>query len=264
MEEKLKVYGGGAKILAMLMVAGAAWSYASSYAKQIDPASMRTFSVSGDGKVVTVPDVAAFTFSVITEGGKNVSALQKENVDKVGSAIDFLKSSGVEEKDIKTQAYNVEPRYEYYSCGVTYSSKGEACPPPQIVGYTVRQSVGVKVRNFDKIGDVMAGVVEKGANSTSDFQFTIDDPTSILADARAQAIEKAKDKAEQVAKTAGFSIGKLVSIDEGGYIPAAYRNAKITSSPEVYGMGGGADSSVAVEPGSQDITVSVTLRYEIK
>ena len=260
MKEKIKDYVGWAIVFALVVVSVSAWMYVGSYAKQIDPASMRTFSVSADGKVVSLPDVATFTFSVITEGGKNLGELQKQNVEKVNTAIAFVKENKIADKDIKTEQYSVEPRYEYANCGLYM---GKTCPPPTIVGYTVRQSVLVKVRDFEKAGDIISGVVEKGANSVSQLQFTIDDPTKILADARKQAIEKAREKAEQIADAAGFSVGKLISIDEGGYYPTPmYRNAKVTN--EAYGMGGADVSAPSIQPGSEEVTASVTLRYEIK
>jgi uncharacterized protein YggE len=263
MEQKIKNYVGWATIFALVVVSASAWMYAGSFAKQVDPASMRTFSVSGDGKVITVPDVATFTFSVITEGGKNLGDLQEQNVEKVNKAIAFVKENGVADKDIQTQQYSVEPRYQYSNCGV-YG--GTVCPPPQIVGYTVRQSVLVKVRDFDKAGDMISGVVDEGANSVSQLDFTIDDPTKVLADARSQAIEKAKEKAAQIAEAGGFSVGKLISIDEGGYYPSPqYRNAKVMNETLGYGMGG-ADmvAAPAIEAGSEEVTVTVNLRYEIK
>lgn len=262
MTQKIKDYLGIALIFSSILIAVSALSYVGSYAKQIDPASLRTFSVSGEGKVVSVPDVATFTFSVITEGGKNIGDLQKQNVDKINKAISFVKESGVEDKDIKTEQYSVEPRYQYSSCGSLYGSSS-VCPPPEIVGYTIRQSVLVKVRDFDKAGDVISGVVEKGANSVSQLQFTIDDQTKVLAEAREQAIEKAKEKAEQIADAAGFSIGKLISIDENGYTPTPmYRNAKVMDYAT--GVGGAGLESASIEPGSQEVTTYVTLRYEIK
>lgn len=266
MDNKIKNYVGGALIVSMLIVAVSAWSYVSSYARQIDPSSLRTFSVSGEGKIIAVPDVATFTFSVITEGGKNLSDLQKQNVEKVNKAIAFVKENGVAEKDIKTEQYSVEPRYQYYNCSGYLTKGGEVCPPPQIIGYTVRQSVLVKFRDFAKAGDIIGGVVEKGANSVSQLQFTIDEPTKVMADARTQAIERAMEKADQIAEATGFSVGKLISIDEGGYYPSQYRNAKVMNmTTEAYGMGGGDMASApAIEAGSQEVTVSVTLRYEIK
>ncbi len=264
MSDKTKNYLGIAIIVVMLMFGFAALSYVSSYSnyvdsysKSIQPSSFRSFSVSGEGKVVAIPDVAQFTFSVITEGGKNIANLQKENSEKVNKAIEFVKANKVEAKDIKTQNYNLTPRYQYYSCPRT----GGSCPPPEIVGYTITQTVLVKVRDFNKIGDIVVGVVQNGANSVSELSFTIDDPTKVENQARAEAINKAKEKAKDVAKAGDFRVGRLLSIQEG-YIQPFYTYKEMAP----LGLGGGGEPSVPpiIEPGSQEVTVSVTLTYEIE
>ena len=93
--------------------------------------------------------MAKFSFSVITEGGKNLADLQKENTKKVNGAIDFVVANRVDKKDIKTTGYNVSPRYEYSSC--PSSPIARECPPPSIVGYTISQDVQVKVRDFNVV-----------------------------------------------------------------------------------------------------------------
>lgn len=257
MTEKMKGYLGGAAVIGVLAVSYAAVSYVRTYSQSIEPSSFRSFTVSADAKVVAVPDVAAFTAAVITEGGLNLGALQEANVEKTNKVVAYIKANGVDEKDVKTEGYSVEPRYQYYGC------ETGACPPPRIVGYTVRQTVSVKVRDFTKAGEILGGVVTNGANSVSSLSFTIDDPTEVQAAARAEAITKAKAKAKLIAREAGFSVGRLLSIDEGGYVPPTpyyYR--------EAYGMGGVANEmkadSPAIEPGSEDVRVTVTLRYEIR
>jgi uncharacterized protein YggE len=257
--EKMKQYLNIAIIVALLVVAFSAWVYASSYSRSVEPGTFRSFSASGEGKVVAVPDVAQFDFTVVTEGGKDLGSLQADNTKKVNAAIDFVKGEGVDTKDVKTQSYNVSPRYQYYSCNHPESSV-TPCPPSEIVGYTVNQSIQVKVRDFSKTGDILSGVVKAGANTVSALQFTIDDPTAVKAQARAEAIEKAKQQAEEIANAGGFKIGKLLGIDESGIYPTSY-----------YGMGGAVmDKSVAsapmptIEAGSQDVTVNITLRYEIR
>lgn len=244
----------GVVMVGVLAFSYAAVSYVRTYSQSVEPSSFRSFSVSADAKVVAVPDVAAFSASVITEGGTNVTALQTANVEKTNAIIAYVKSQGVDEKDIKTEGYSVEPRYQYYGC------ETGACPPPTIVGYTVRQSLSVKVRDFAKAGDILGGVVENGANSVSSLNFTIDDPTAVQNEARAEAIAKAKAKAKAIADAGGFSVGRLLSIDEGGWAPP------IPYYERAYGMGGASDAKAtpSIEPGSQDVTVTVTLRYEIR
>ncbi|MFH0806324.1 MAG: SIMPL domain-containing protein [Candidatus Brennerbacteria bacterium] len=255
MTEKFKNYVWGAVIVGILAVSYAAVSYVRTYSQSIEPSSFRSFSVTADAKVVAVPDVAAFTASVITEGGLDLGALQTANTESTNKVIAYVKENGVDAKDVKTEGYSVEPRYQYYGCEMG------ACPPSRIVGYTVRQTVSVKVRDFTKAGAILGGVVTNGANSVSSLTFTIDDQTEVQAEARAEAIEKAKAKAELIADEAGFTIGRLLSIDEGGlaYPVPMYERA--------YGMGGAGDavkSVPSIEPGSQDVRVTVTLRYEIR
>jgi uncharacterized protein YggE len=257
MGDKTKNYLGIAIIISILVVAFSSWSFVRSYSRSIEPSSFRSFSVSGEGEVVTVPDVAEFSFSVITQGGTDIAALQEANVEKTNAAIDFVKSEDVDAKDIKTQNYNLEPRYQYYSC----PRDGGSCPPPEIVGYTITQTVLVKIRDFTKIGDVLGGVVDAGANSVSQLNFTIDDPEQVQNEARKEAISQAKVKAESIAKAAGFSLGRLLSISESGSFPqpVLYRAESLS-----YGIGGADLAAPSIEPGSEDVTINVTLTYEIR
>ncbi len=252
--------------IVILILAYSAYIYSDSFSKSIQPSSFRSFATTGEGKVTAIPDVAEFTFSIITQGGKDLASLQKTNTDKLNAAIDFVKSQGVDSKDITTQNYSVDPRYQYFNCGpqiLSPTSGAKPCPPPEIVGYTITQTVLVKVRDFTKIGDILSGIVNKGANSVSQLSFAIDNPDTYKNQARDEAIQKAKEKAQEIAKVGGFSLGKLLSIDEGYISPAM---PIYNTKAEALGMGGITASAPAptIEPGSQEITVDITLRYEIQ
>ncbi len=251
---------GGA--VALVAFAYASLSYVQTYSRSIEPSSFRSFAVQGEGKVIAKPDVAKFSFRVISQGGKDIAKLQRENTERVNRAIGLLKKSGIEEKDIKTEQYSVDPRYQYYSCPPPEPAGGaKPCPPAEITGYTVSQTVLVKVRNFDTIGDILTGVVEAGANSVSQLSFTVDDPAELESEARAEAIANAQKKATEIAKAGKFSLGRLLSLDEGSiYPPLYYRSEAKAIGME---MGGDAIPAPSIEPGSQEIRVAVTLRYEI-
>lgn len=257
MTEKAKSLLVYAALIGVLALSYAAVSYVKTYSRSIEPGAYRSFPVTGEGKVVAVPDVAEFTFSVITQGGKNLAKLQQENTEHANRAIGFIKSNGVEDKDIKTQGYSVEPRYQNVFCG----EGNRVCQPPEIVGYTITQTVSVKVRDFAKIGDLLSGVVSAGANSVSQISFTIDDRTALENKAREEAMMKAREKAEAMARAGGFRLGKLISINEGWGGPVYYGRA------EAFGVGGDAIKGVpapTIEPGSQDIVVNVTMVFEIR
>ncbi len=259
MNPKIKNYLGIAGVVAIAIVAIASWRFVGAYANSLQPGSYRSFSVSAEGKSVVIPDIAKFTFNVLTEGGKDLSALQTQNTENANKVIAFLDASGVDKKDIKTESYNVEPRYQYSNCGLLGNS---TCPPPQIVGYTITQSVSVKVRDIKKAGDILGGVVGNGANTVSQLNFTLDNPDSAKTSARSEAISKAKDKAKKIAREGGFRVGKLVSIqvNDGD------------NQPILYGMGGGFAEATSkdyaptptIEAGSKDVSVSVSLTYEIE
>lgn len=275
MNQNLKNILGGVGALAILAFGYAILSYVNSYSKVIEPSSFRSFSVTGEGKATSIPDIAEFSFQIITEGGADIAALQKKNTEAMNKAIDFVKEQGVENKDIKTQYYNLEPRYQTSACRVistpfapdapsfasgASASVTQTCPPPSIVGYTITQSVNVKVRDFKKIGDIMGGVVKNGANQVGSLSFTIDDPTKVQDEARTEAITKAKVKAKAIAKAGDFKMGRLLNIQEGSQYPvyssSLRMEAKVSDAV-------GAAPAPTIQPGSQEVNITVTLQYEI-
>lgn len=207
-----------------------------------------TISISGEGKVTGIPDIATIEVGLTTEK-KDVASAQKENTLKMNRLISNLKNLGVEDKDIQTSYYNIYPQYDW--------------PDGKQVlrGYQVNQSVSVKIRNLDKIGDILAAAGEGGANQVSGLSFNIDDPEKLRQEARIKALENAKEKADALAKVAGVKLGKIVSFSEYSAVPTP-----MYKSMEALGMGGGTGDMPApsVEKGSMDIVVNVTVSYEIK
>lgn len=259
MDEKIKNYLGVALTLGIVFSVLAGFWYLNFISRQALPG--RSFQVSGEGKELAIPDIAELSFGVLTEGGKNLAELQNQNSEKINKTIAFLKEKGIEVKDIKTQYYNISPRYQYFSCPVPLTGEMMAmsCPPSEIIGYSINQNVSVKIRDLNKVGDIVAGVVEKGVNTISGPSFTIDDPEELQNKARKEAIAKAKENAETVARSGGFKLGKLISIQEGISLPVPmlYERAYVLGK-------GVALEAPSIEPGSQEIQVTVTLVYEMK
>ncbi len=216
--------------------------------------------------MTVVPDIAQTSFGIVVEGGKDLGALQKQFTEKGNKVVAFVKSQGVDAKDVKTENYSLEPRYQYYDCGTRIyapsGAGGKPCPPPEIVGYTLRENITVKMRNFEKIGAIMKGGVDSGANTVAGLSFTIDDPTKVESEARGKAITEAKDKAQAVAAAGGFSLGRLLGIEEGGN-----QNYRYDYAPKSMSMGAvmsEAAPAPTIEAGSKDVIINVTLRYEIR
>lgn len=215
-----------------------------------------TLSVSDTGEVYAKPDLALTSFSVVTEA-KTVAEAMSENTKKMNAVIDFAKKQGIESKDLKTTNFNIYPQYEWL--------RGESCVIPcpngtrTLVGYEVRQSLQVKIRDMEKIGQIIEGVTGAGANQVNDLQFTIDDENALKKQARDQAIDKAKDKAEDLANKLGVNLVRITNFTESSAIPYYYGFDKAMSET---GMGGG-ESAPQIETGENKITVTVTITYEI-
>ncbi len=252
MNNTIKNYLGAALIVLALVAAFGIFQYTTFYARSAQ--SPRSFSVSGQGKVTGIPDVAQFTFGVITQGGTEIASLQDQNSKRGNAIIDFIKAQGVADKDIQTQSYTIEPRYQNLYCPQSSTS----CPPPEIVGYTVTQTVTVKIRDFSRISGILSGVAAKGANSVSQLSFKIDDPTNLQNQAMEKAMQEARKQAQALAAAGGFKLGRLISVGQGNVYPQP-----LYATGEIKGMGGVA-TVPSVEPGSQEISSVVSLTYEIQ
>lgn len=256
MNERIKNALGVVSIFAICAIAIATWHFANSYGRSVNFSAARNFTVFGEGRATGIPDIAKFSFSVITEGGMNLRDIQEQNTEKTNSAIAYLKTSGVEAKDIKTESYDISPRYRHFAP----PRNGGFVGPPEIVGYTITQTVSVKVRDLAKAGELLSGTVREGANSVSQLSFEIDDLSELKNEARAQAIAEAKRKAENVASNAGFGLGSIISISVDEHnrpSPMQARQLTIEGREDI-------QISPRIEPGAEEIFVTASIQFEIR
>lgn len=245
----------------LIIVIGVSFIVSIGKTLQSDEMQRPNLSVTGEGKLFVRPDIARFTATVVTDGA-HVGDAQNQNSHMSGAAIDFLKKQGVQDKDIKTITYSVEPQYQYDNrpplCSFTHPSV-VPCPvntPPRIVSYEVRNSVEIKVRDLNKIDDLLQGVVSAGANEVGSVTFTVEDEKAAMANARRQAIEDAQAKAVVLARDLGVRIKKIVGFSESGGGPIYYGRAL---EAQVSGEG-----TPPVQPGEQEIRSNVTITYEFR
>ncbi|MEK7211689.1 MAG: SIMPL domain-containing protein [Patescibacteria group bacterium] len=211
------------------------------------PTEVKTITIDGAGKITAVPDIGTVDVGFMTEG-KNVQAIQKENVAKMNKLIDAIKKLGIDSKDIQTTQYQIYPKYDY--------TNGRSA----LAGYTISQSIMIKIHDLDKISEVLAKAGDSGANQVGGLNFTFDDPEDLKVQVRGKAILNAKGKAEVLANSLGIKLGRIVGFSEGGSSPYPY---PLYKSAEGYGVGGGG-AAPAIEAGSLDITSNVSITYEIR
>ena len=208
-----------------------------------------SISVSGDGKAQAMPDIAELSFGIQVQ--RKTTA--KEAMDTLGKGMQkvlaAVKAAGIPDKDINTQSLSLNPAYDWTTGGQVMR------------GFDASQSLTVKVRDLDKVSDVLAAATNAGANQAGGVNFTVDDPEKSRAEAREKAIEQAQKKAITLASQLGMKLGKITSFSEGGgYMP-----------PVAYGRGGvmAMDAKAEVTPtpipvGEQEVSVQVSITYDLE
>ena len=245
-------------LIAMVVSLGA---YTNMTLKQADRSDlpMPSITVTGKGEVKAVPDIAQFSFSVLAEGSDAIKA-QELSGTAINEIVAYLKESGIAEKDIKTENYSLAPKYKYEPAPC--ATFGYCPPGDQVVdGFEVSQTITVKVRATDKAGVILAGIGEKGATNISSLDFTIDDPDTLMAEARQLAINDARTQAKKLAADLGVRLGHLLSYSENqpNYPVPFYGKAMLEAVS--------ADASFSgpeLPVGENKITSNVSLTFELR
>lgn len=210
-----------------------------------------TITVSGEGKVTATPDIAQVTLGVQTKRLDTSEAVVTQLEKAMTATLKALKDAGVDEKDISTQQLSLNPIYDWTENGQIFR------------GYEGNQTLIVKVRKLDSVGGVVSAASRAGSNQVGGISFTIDEPKVLQAEAREKAIADAKAQAIKLADQLDVHLGDLMNFSEGGgyYPPTPY--ARMDSAMGSTG-GGAKEESLVIPAGQQDITVNVSMTYEIE
>ncbi|MDR3238846.1 MAG: SIMPL domain-containing protein [Clostridiales bacterium] len=199
-------------------------------------------TVNGNGSVKIKPDIAYLNLGVTTQN-KDAKVAQAENSEQMNNILEALKNAGIEEKDIQTSDYSIYPQQDYQSGNGKYT----------IIGYTVNNSIQVKVRAIDQTGAILEAAVDAGANAGGGIQFSVADSTAAYQQALDLAIQDAVSKAGAIGKSLNAAVGSPVEITEmGNYAaPVLYGNADMKIAGE------SATGAVPVQSGDLSISASI-------
>ena len=159
-----------------------------------------------------------------------------------------LKSAGVENRDISTSTVRLNPQYRYADN-----------QPPVITGYQATNSVSVKFHDIAKSGGILDALVAQGANQISGPNLSLANPDAALDEARADAVARARARADLYAKAAGLSVARILSISESGDNAGGPPPA-----PVMYARAQADMAKTQIEPGETDITVTISVRFLLK
>jgi uncharacterized protein YggE len=212
-----------------------------------DGSGSQGISVSGEGRVSVAPDMALLNIGVSAKED-TVAAANSAVQAAMDRLLSSLKADGVAEEDIQTSQFSISPEYDYQ-----YNEQ-------RLTGYRVTHMLQVKVRDIDRVGEVIDGGVEAAGDLAriDSISLTVDDTSAMANQARELAMADAKAKAEELARLADVELGSPISISESSYNP---------SSAVYYDRAVGGEAAVpaqtTISPGELEVVVSVQITYAI-
>lgn len=199
--------------------------------------AVNIMTLTGNGEVTTVPDVAILRLGVQTTG-EQLTDIQNENARISQAILNALEQLNI--TDIKTYQYTIDKRYEYVD--------GKQIDK----GYTVRNIFEIRTNNLDQVGNVIDTAVQYGANVVDFIEFEVSNINSYYFKALDLAIENATQKADMVAESLGLTITPVpIRINESSTVPMPYLNLVSRESAV----------STPIEPGSKQVNASVVMKF---
>jgi len=235
--------------LACLLIA-AFFTFPLSFAASADESDPQPrILVSGEGSVDIAPDMAVLTLTVMRQADTARAALDA-NSSAMTEVQKAMRTAGIENRDMQTSGFSIQPNYVY-----PVPKSASEREPPQIAGYTVRNSLTVRIRDLGAVGAILDKSVSLGVNEGGNITFTNADPSAALTRARISAVQDAIAKADTLADAAGVKRGRLMEISEQTYSPRP--------RPMVEMAMGRVSDSVPVAVGENTYKVSVNVTYAI-
>jgi uncharacterized protein YggE len=222
------------------------------------------FTVAGTSTIKAEPDQALIFFTV-AKTAPELSDAQAQANEATNAMVGALKQTGIAEKDIKTGGYNSYPNYEQNPVYPVEALSIRPLPPvnptQKIVSYTVSQNIQVNLPDISKAETVIDVLTAQGAENISgpNYSFSEKKQKDLSDKLRLEAITKAKEKAEDIAKAAGIRLGKVINVQESSFPYPMVRSYALDMKAQ-----GGAEPAVPTQlnPGENELSSTVTLFFE--
>ena len=210
----------------------------------------RTIRVSGEGVMETPPDMADVNFSIVTTA-ETPERARILNGDASRRAMNAVRALGIAESDMQMRTLRLQPHRVWNQQKRTWEEKG----------FEAVRMVQVTVRDLESLPQLIADIVEEGANRIESVSYDLDDRKQLLRDALREAVSNAKAKAEAMASVADASVGTVIMIEEQGVsIPQpVFRGLEAMASKDA---AGGAEPE-AFAGGLIEIRANVTVVFEL-
>jgi len=212
-----------------------------------------TLTVVATGSVTAPPDTAFVTLGMDTTG-KSLTEAQRQNSATIQKVMERLRELKIDKERIQTAAFTVSPQYKPPS-----KRPSDAPPaPPEIVGYSISNTITIEVRDVEKVGTVIEEVLAAGANHFHGLRWALRDEQQARLNALKIAAGVAREKATALSQAVNVKLGRLMNVTEGSRVVAPMpRVGRAMAAME------GAGGEVPISSGEMKVEATVTLIYEI-
>ena len=200
-----------------------------------------TVTVSGSGAVSATPDELQLSLEASAKAASVAGAL-----DAAGKAMTAVQAAltkdGVAAKDLQTSGLSVQPQYNQHDA---------------ITGYTASESLTAELRGLANAGPEISDATAAGGNAVriDNMELDLTDQSpKLLGQARAKAITDAHTKATEFAEAAGEKATRVLSISQSD---------DVQPEPVVFAPMAAEKSAVPISAGTQQVTASVTVVYQL-
>lgn len=177
-----------------------------SFAQPAPNPTVRSITVSGEGIVRVQPDVAIVRFGIVTLHTDPAEA-RRLNAEAAAKTMNAVRAMGIPENHIQLELLRLQPRQEW----------DETTRKMKDLGYEAIRNVSVRVEELDKLPDLVATVVEEGANRLDGIQYDLKDRDTVRNNALQQAVRNARDKANVMAATLNVTLGQVLQMTEQSF-----------------------------------------------
>jgi len=224
---------------AFVFVACLTWT---AIAAQGQAARNHFIQTQGQGTVSGKPDQATVDLAIVTQA-QTAQDAANQNANQTTQVLNQLKQLLGNNADIKTLNYSLSPNY-------TYPPNGQ----PVLTGFTANNTVEVTVSDLTLPGKVIDTAVQAGANRVQGLSFSIKDDQPLRSQALRAAALQARAHADSIALGLGVHVGAVISAAEGVGIRVLTGSLGAAAAPQ---------APTPVQPGTVDITATVTLEVEL-
>ncbi len=208
--------------------------------------------VTGAGRVSVMPDIATLRIGVETTA-ETVGEAMSEAGESMQAVVESLTASGIADDDIQTMTFSVSTEYEW----------NDTLRRSEMVGFTVTNTVRATVRDTNAVAAVIDGAARAGGDNArvDGLSFSVEDTAEAEREARALAMEAAREQAGQLASLAGVGLGEAFFVSESGAAPLSQDTPELMRSTALF-----ADEQAGATPiltGENEIVIYVRVGYEV-